>query len=184
MCDGTTGLIDFLLVRQSSQQLSGRHPSCPRALVAPANGASSVPERPYFNLTARVELKRGVWVRLVSAPVTEVKKGQWIKGITRLTKTKSQSSGDRIHEKERDSKVRRQPIFYEPDESLMSWFAWFMAFLDSDLESACGSNVWMALPRLIFLVLAHGDVAPTAVFMVISHINPAKPPGISRLLAT
>src|SRR6266566_8773997 len=29
MCDGTHGLIDFLLVRQSFQQLSGRSPDCP-----------------------------------------------------------------------------------------------------------------------------------------------------------
>jgi len=28
-CDGTHGLIDFLLVRQSFQQLSGRSPVCP-----------------------------------------------------------------------------------------------------------------------------------------------------------
>src|SRR5260370_10738000 len=73
---------------------------------------------------------------------------------------------------------------HEPDESLTSWFAWFVAFLDSDLESACGSNVWMALPRLIFVVFVHVDVAPTAVLLVISHIKAANPPLIFRFLAT
>jgi hypothetical protein len=29
MCDGTHSLIDFLLVRQSFQQLSGRNLGCP-----------------------------------------------------------------------------------------------------------------------------------------------------------
>src|SRR5690348_9403314 len=51
---------------------------------------------------------------------------------------------------------------YEPD-SLTSCLACCVAFLDSELASACGSNVWMALPRLIFVVFVHVDVAPTAV---------------------
>src|SRR6266404_6649388 len=96
---------------------------------------------------------------------------------------KSHSSPDMSHEKEWDLKVR-QPICYEPDESLMSWFASFMAFLDSDLESTCGSNVWMALPRLILVVFVHVDVAPAAVLVVISHIKAANPPGIFRFLLT
>src|SRR5260370_17711625 len=58
-----------------------------------------------------------------------------------------------------------------------------MAFLDSDFASACGANVWMALPRLIFDVFVQVD-APTAVLVVISHINAAKPPLIFRFLAT
>jgi hypothetical protein len=31
LCDGTHSLIDFLLVGQSFQQLSGRNPACPQA---------------------------------------------------------------------------------------------------------------------------------------------------------
>src|SRR6266853_2845462 len=66
----------------------------------------------------------------------------------------------------------------------MSWFAWFMAFLDSDLGSACGSNVCMALPRLILVVFVHVDVAPAAVLVVISHIKAANPPGRFRFWLT
>src|SRR5215472_3898591 len=74
-------------------------------------------------------------------------------------------------------------VNYEPD-SLRSCWACCVAFLDSALEFACGSKVWMALPRPILVVLVQAEVAPTAVFPVISHIRAAKPPGIFRFLLT
>src|SRR5260370_4282556 len=74
---------------------------------------------------------------------------------------------------------------YEPD-SLTSCLACCVAFFDSDLASACGSNVWMALPRLILVVFEHVAVFPPTVapVPVTSHIKAANPPVILRFLAT
>src|SRR6266704_3324942 len=44
MCDGTHSLIDFLLARQSFQQLSGRNPDCPSEKLG-GNGPSHLVER-------------------------------------------------------------------------------------------------------------------------------------------
>ena len=81
-----------------------------------------MPERPYFTLTARVELKRGDLGTPVNAPVTEVKKGSV--GLREAEQKGSPTlPGTGATRKERDLNVRSQPIRYEPDESLMSWFA-------------------------------------------------------------
>ncbi len=74
---------------------------------------------------------------------------------------------------------------YEPD-SLTSCLACCVAFLDSDLASAWGSKVWMALPRLILVVFEHVAAFPPTVapLAVKSHIKSHNPPGMFRLLLT
>src|SRR6266571_728456 len=66
----------------------------------------------------------------------------------------------------------------------MVWFACFVAFWASVLASACGSKVWMALPRLIFVMFVHGEITPPTVapVLVMSHIKAANPPGMSRFV--
>src|SRR5713226_9075125 len=74
MCDGTHSLIDFLLVRQSFQQLSGRNPDCPSYAnhhLARIPNAGYISEGRYTSLfLITISTRRMSLICLVGSPFT------------------------------------------------------------------------------------------------------------------